>query len=274
MKTLKDHTILYDGVCPICTLYTGAFVKSGMLDQQGRTPYQQMPGAYACQIDGARAVNEIALINRKTGEVHYGIKSLFLIIENAFPFFKPLFRWRPFAWLMDKCYKFISYNRRVIMPAAQDADVSSHQPSFNLPYRFSYLVFTWFITAFILSGYSKLLNGIIPAGNFYREFLVCGGQLFWQLAILFLIRSEKKLEYLGNMMTVSFAGGLLLVIAMLLGRFIDLSPTAFALYFMLVAAGMLAEHVRRMQLLRLNKALSLTWVLYRIFVLLIILYAS
>jgi predicted DCC family thiol-disulfide oxidoreductase YuxK len=41
MKTLKDHTLLYDATCPMCRLYTRAFVSSGMLDQEGRAPYQE-----------------------------------------------------------------------------------------------------------------------------------------------------------------------------------------------------------------------------------------
>src|SRR5215212_2803052 len=116
MKTLKNYTILYDEVCPMCNAYTNAFVKTGMLDKNGREPYQNMSCTYNTKIDKARAVNEIALINRETGEVEYGVKSLFLIIGNAFPYLKPLFRFQLFEWSMDKVYKFISYNRRVIMP--------------------------------------------------------------------------------------------------------------------------------------------------------------
>ena len=115
MKTLKDHTIFYDAVCPMCNAYTNAFVRSGMLDREGRGTYQQLPAAYAGKIDLQRAVNEIALINRQTGEVHYGIDSMFLVIGHSFPFLQPFFRNRLCAWLANKIYRFISYNRRVIM---------------------------------------------------------------------------------------------------------------------------------------------------------------
>lgn len=272
MKTLKNYTILYDDVCPMCNVYTKAFVKTGMLDKEGRAPYQEMPCTYSAKIDKVRAVNEIALINRDTGEVEYGVRSLFLIIGNSLPFLKPLFSFQPFEWLMDKAYKFISYNRRVIMPSAKDKTGTINEPSFNLSYRIAHLVFTWLTTAFILYNYSKLLTGIIPASNFYREFLICGGQFFWQLIFISFSDRNKAWDYLGTMMTVSFAGGLMLFIGILISKFISPAPFAFAVYFAIVVSLMLLEHIRRVRILKLNSNLSITWILYRIILLTIILY--
>ena len=36
METLRDHTIIYDDECPMCNIYTRAFVKHGLLDKKGR----------------------------------------------------------------------------------------------------------------------------------------------------------------------------------------------------------------------------------------------
>ena len=58
MQTLRDHTILYDEDCPMCKMYTGAFVATKMLDKNGRQAYQQMPENVRCKVDIARAVNE------------------------------------------------------------------------------------------------------------------------------------------------------------------------------------------------------------------------
>src|SRR3954462_8673027 len=120
MKTLAGYTILYDAECPMCNLYTRAFIQTGMLEKSGRAAYQQMPEAACPYVDRQRAVNEIALVNTQTGEVYYGIRSLFKIIGNALPILKGLFGFAPFVWLMSKAYAFISYNRRVIIPAAAD----------------------------------------------------------------------------------------------------------------------------------------------------------
>ena len=273
MKTLKNHTIFYDEVCPMCNAYTNAFIKTGMLDKNGRQSYQNMSCTYSAKIDAARAVNEIALINRETGEVEYGVKSLLLIVGNAFPFFKPLFRFKPFEWLMDKFYKFISYNRRVIMPSAKEKTGSMNDPTFNLRYRNSFLVFTWIVTAFILYNYSKFLTGIVPESNFYREFLICGGQIFWQLIFISFTNKSKAWDYLGTMMTISFAGGLLLLAGIGISEFFSPAPAVFAGYFIIVAVLMLGEHIRRTKILKLNPVLSITWVLYRLILLIVIFYA-
>lgn len=114
MKTLKDHLILFDAECPMCRMYTSAFVGAGLLDKGGRQAYQEFSVSACPALDRQRAADEIALVNLKTGEVTYGIASLFKVISVALPFFKPLFLFRPFVWLMSKIYAFISFNRRVI----------------------------------------------------------------------------------------------------------------------------------------------------------------
>jgi hypothetical protein len=268
MKTLKNHLIFYDEVCPMCNLYTGAFVRSGMLDRDGRTGYQNMPADCAGKVDCKRAVDEIALLNKDTGEVYYGINSLFLILGNSFPVFKPLFRIPAFAWLMKKLYKFISYNRRVIMPSAESND--AHNPAFNRNYRLLYLFTTWILTALILFYYSKRLEAFIPASNFYREFIICGGQMIWQLAFISLTNKKRSWDYLGTMMTISFAGGILLLLMMGIAQLVTLPPVAFVAYFLLVAGLMLLEHIRRTRIMHLASLLSVTWVLYRIILLFII----
>ncbi|MBL4678763.1 MAG: DUF393 domain-containing protein, partial [Mucilaginibacter sp.] len=69
MKTLGNYTILYDAECPMCNIYTKAFVKTGLLDKDGRAPYQELPQDACPLVNRQRAADEIALINRETGEV-------------------------------------------------------------------------------------------------------------------------------------------------------------------------------------------------------------
>lgn len=269
MRTLKKHLILFDEECPMCRLYTGAFVGAGLLDRDGRLAYQKLPVKACPAVDRQRAVNEIALVNQETGEVTYGIESLFKIFSQTLPFFRPLFSFQPFVWIMAKAYAFISYNRRVIVPPVK-TETFSFQPGFKLHYRIIYLLFTWLTTAYILSGYSHLMSGIVPEGNAYREYFVCGGQILYQGLIITLVSKDKRWDYLGNMMTISFAGGLLLLPPMLIAAWFQLGPVFYILWFMAVAGLMFLEHIRRSSLLKIGWTLSLTWVLYRAAVLLFI----
>ncbi|WDF69184.1 DUF393 domain-containing protein [Sphingobacterium oryzagri] len=272
MHTLKNHLILFDAECPMCRLYTQAFVSTGMLDSNGRAAYQEFPAAACPLLDRQRAANEIALIDRKSGEVTYGIASLFKILATSFPLLKPVFLFQPFVWLMSKLYAFVSYNRRVIIPAGVKTTASEMQPSFKLRYRLAYLFMTWLFTAWILSAYAPLMSDLLPAGNGSREYLICAGQLFFQGAVISIVHPSKRWDYLGNMMTISFGGALLLLPAMFLSTWLMLPPLFYAAWFMGVAGLMFLEHIRRSKLLSLGWALTSSWVLYRILVLLFILF--
>ena len=269
MKILKDYLILYDAECPVCTLYAKTLVKAGLLETDGRAAYQNLASNACPVVDRQRAVNEIALVNQQTGEVIYGIKSLFKIFGSIVPLLNPLLNFAPFVWLMSKIYAFFSFNRRMIIPASGDG--FQLQPTFRLTYRIAYLIFTWAVTSYILTRYAGLLIGIVPAGNIYREALICGGQIFFQGTIINLVNKEKKWDYLGNMMTISFAGSLLLGIMLMLSGFIGYHPLFYSLYFILVAGLMFLEHIRRTKLLKLGWTLTITWALYRAALLIIIL---
>jgi predicted DCC family thiol-disulfide oxidoreductase YuxK len=269
MKTLENHVILFDGECPMCKMYTKAFVDAGMLDKAGRAPYQEEMGACPL-IDRQRAVNEIALVNQETGEVTYGIASVFKILGNACPIFKPLFAFKPFVWLMSKVYAFVSYNRRVIIPADEAGNNFAYQPAFKKHYRVAYLLFTWFCTGYILTAYAHLLSPAVPLGNACREYMICGGQIIFQGIIISTFAKDKLWDYLGNMMTISFAGSLLLLVMLIFSRLVQIPPLFFIVYFMATAGLMFLEHIRRTKLMQLSWTMTITWAIYRVMLLSVI----
>jgi hypothetical protein len=267
MKTLQNHMILFDGECPMCRVYTKAFVKTGMLAPNGRTAYQDGMDNVCPLIDKQRAVNEIALVNLNNGEVTYGVASIFKIVGNACPYFGPLFAFKPFVWVMSELYAFISYNRRVIIPANEQGDGFAYQPSFKKHYRIAYLLLTWFCTGYILTAYARLLSPMVPLGSPYREYLICGGQIIFQGAIISAYARGKFWNYLGNMMTISFAGSLLLLAPLALNHWFFIQPLFFTLYFVAVAGLMFLEHIRRTKLLELGWTMTITWAFYRVMLL-------
>lgn len=269
MKTLEHHTIIYDDECPMCNLYTSAFVKSGMLDENGRQAFSHFAKGPSPRVDLERAANEIALINQKDGSVTYGLSSLLKIIGNSFPVFKPLFKLRLFRLIMEQVYFFVSYNRKVIVPGNNFEQQNACTPTYHKAYRTAYIIIAWFLTAVILNQYSHSLTPVVPHTSFYREFLICGGQIIFQGIVVSLIMKERLLHYLGNLMTISLGGALLLLPMMLLSGFVN-APYPFILYFLLVAFLMLLEHIRRVKILELPWYVSVGWVAYRVLVLFII----
>lgn len=271
MKTLKNHLILFDAECPMCNLYTGAFVRGGLLDADGRAAYQQYEGQSCPNLDWQRAVNEIALVNKDTGEVTYGVESLLKVCGNAWPTVAALFRWKAFGWVAQKAYAFISYNRRVIIPASEQG--FRFQPAFKLHYRIAWLLFTWVVTSAILANYAQLLTAAIPGGVFWREFVICGGQIIFQGIIISVYQKNKTWDYLGNMMTISLAGALALLVLRAIGSGVHGAIWFYASGFLIVAFLMFLEHLRRTRLLGIGWLMTATWVLYRIIILIFLLRA-
>ncbi len=157
------------------------------------------------------------------------------------------------------------------MPSKNPNDTCT--PDFNIKYRTFYLILTWFITSFILYRYSVYLTDYLPKSSFGREFFICGGQIMFQSIILMNNDKQKIYSYLGNMMSVSLAGAILLVIGILIAKtgFIN-SNLFFLIYFFSVVFLMFLEHLRRCKLIGLNLIPSITWVVYRLIIVFILLF--
>ncbi|WP_027380662.1 DCC1-like thiol-disulfide oxidoreductase family protein [Chryseobacterium daeguense] len=264
MKTLKNHTLIYDNECPMCKIYSKGFIKAGMLDTNGREAFTELTASNKNIIDFQRAKNEIALVDNEKNKVIYGLDSLLLIIGNSFPTLEKIARIKPLYWFFKKLYYFVSYNRKQIIPSAKDYQNidNSCTPDFNLKYRLFYITFVIFFSSFILSLFTSKL-GLFSGQNFAREFAVCLGQIAWQTLFLKSYVKEKMWNYLGNMMTVSLIGTILLIPALFLNGSLNFN----ILYFGIVVFIMFLEHLRRCRILQLNFLPTLSWMIYRILVL-------
>lgn len=269
MNTLHNHVILYDKECPLCNLYTGAFIKTGMLDAAGRQNFCEINKTEYPALDVNRSRDEIALVNTQTGTITYGIDSLFKIIGHNFPLFRILFTATVFRWVMGKVYAFISYNRKVIAPANVFEKAGSCTPSYNLTYRWVYILLSWIFTSLVLTRFAVRLDTVIPPTDFIREWLICGGQIVFQSIAVSFIRKDRLVHYLGNMMTVSNIGALLLIPALWLPI---ASPVFYLSWFVAVVSFMFYEHYRRAKILELTWWASVSWIVYRVLVLAFILF--
>jgi hypothetical protein len=268
MKTLRNHTLVYDVDCPLCRAYTGAFIATGFLDQGGRTIYQKVGGSFAPDMDPQRSQDEIALVDMNTGKVRYGLDSLMFILSQRLPRLILFFSAPGIRNAINVLYKLISYNRKVIAPAPANKEHRfTCAPSFNLKYRWTYIVLSWIVTSLLLSAFTDLFIPFVSPGSVYRELFICGGQIAFQAAAVSLVTRSKRMEYLGNMMTVSLIGSMLLIPAIVIGSFIAVPAIIWLIYFAAVVTFMLYEHMRRMKILNLGIGMSLSWVLYRTLVL-------
>lgn len=266
MKTLNNHTLIYDNECPMCNIYSKGFIKSGMLDKNGREAFTELSFKNKNLIDFNRAKNEIALVDHEKNKVIYGLDSLLLIIGNSFPTLEKIARIQPLYWFFKKLYSFVSYNRKQIIPSKKDMEEAC-VPDFNLKYRVAYLSFVVIFSGYILSIFSAKLNTDLSQ-NFWREFAICSAQIIWQTLFLKSYLKDKVWNYLGNMMTVSLIGTLLLIPAL----FLNLNPVFSTVYFGIVVFIMFLEHIRRCRILKLNFLPTFSWMIFRMTVLAILIW--
>ncbi|WP_144282864.1 DCC1-like thiol-disulfide oxidoreductase family protein [Chryseobacterium echinoideorum] len=265
MKILNNHTLIYDNECPMCNLYSKGFIKSGMLSENGREAFTELSLDNEKLIDFNRAKNEIALVDHEQNKVIYGLDSLLLIIGNSFPRLEKIARIKPLYWFFKKLYSFVSYNRKQIIPSSKDYSEKACVPDFNLKYRLAYITFVVFLSSYILNIFSGNL-GLHLHQNFGRELIICVSQIVWQTVFLKSYLKEKLWNYIGNMMTVSLIGTLLLIPCLLF----SLNSFSAMIYFGIVVLIMFLEHLRRCKILQLNFLPTISWMIFRLTVLVIL----
>ena len=263
MKTLKNHQIIYDNECPLCSAYTNAFIKNEMLEANGRVTYNEYCKTNTHNVDLKMAQKKIALINTETGETTYGLDSMLKIISNRFPFVATLFSIKIIYWLFTKLYYFISFNRKVIAPSKQST--TTCYPDFNLKYRILFLVFCWAITTWILHTLTALFH--FKSYSSYTEAVLLIIQIPIQYVVIKIKTKEVFVNYLGHLLFLSFFGSLLLLPIIIINHFILLSLIANAIYFFAVVFVLIIMHFKRVKLLELNTALCYSWVVFRVIIL-------
>ena len=267
-KTLRDHCIIYDDECPMCELYTGAFVNYGFLEKNGRRPFSKLRSDERQLLDLARSKNEIPLINTATGQVTYGLSTLLNILSHRWAVFGLVKSFKPLLWLVSKCYRFISFNRKVMVPGSVDGQ--SCVPSFHLPYRLVYLILGILIALKIFSAFYELASIEQPSIPPLIWFVILSGQYLFPLLLLFRSGVRKALEYAGNLTTITLVGAMMMLPALIFSVFTSAPPLAYIPYLIPIGGVLIREHIRRVKLLQLSPVLWLGWVVYWLLILVIL----
>lgn len=258
MNALQNKALLYDRDCPMCNMYTGYFVNTGILSDKGRIAFDDMTAPIRTQIDHDRARHEIALVDYTGGTTMYGLEGLFHIVGTKAPFLKPLLGFRPFQIAMTGLYKVITYNRRLMAGKAGKSGPEACKPDFNLPWRVTYLLLALLIALpiFNLAG-----NAIIGATYGAALPLGIGAALVLQAAYSLRLPFEARMDYMGNLATLLIISSIVVLPAPLISA-INGVPLTW-MYLGLLGIGqylMHRDHFRRLKSFGLPKALGFTWI--------------
>jgi predicted DCC family thiol-disulfide oxidoreductase YuxK len=237
-------TLIYDNECPLCVAYTGAFVKTGLLEKESRKHFNEVVPALLQNIDQQKCNNEIPLIDDENGKVWYGIDALLEILGNKFPFIKTIGNISPVNWFLKKLYKLVSYNRKVIV--AKKTNGYDCSPDFNTRYRILFLVTGLVFNSFLFALFYPLFNKSIFSNAVFEQFQIAHFSFVGiNICIAVVLGKQKGLEYLGQVNMLAFSCMLLLLPLHMAVRILGSGFINFSMGFILLL--MMLEYVRRMK---------------------------
>jgi len=245
---MKNKILVYDDNCPLCTWYSGLFVKYGFLNAHGRKPFSTLDDKLLAKIDFDKSKNEIPLLDTSTHKVVYGIDALLEILDQKIPFIKATGNFAPLKWVLKRIYKLVSFNRKVIVakkcgPASIDCS-----PDYNYLYRFIFMAVclvlnTLMLYPFQYNLFSKLSYYHLDlyelqAAHFAFVIINC--------TLAFSFGKAKGYEYLGQVNMLALLV-ILLLSPLLIIQFIFDSELLITIWLILTAAYIFKEYLRRME---------------------------
>ena len=159
------------------------------------------------QLDIDRSKDEIPLLDTAGGETIYGVDSLLYILGQRWPWMVKVANCSPINWLIRRLYKFVSYNRRVIVASQTPAGAFDCSPQFNYFYRYLYLAFALLLGS--LGTWAFLRAQALPDDYMLALLPVLLGVV---APIIALPNHAAQLRYLGIMLTPYLLMGLLLLL--------------------------------------------------------------
>ncbi|HEV7782991.1 MAG TPA: DCC1-like thiol-disulfide oxidoreductase family protein [Chitinophagaceae bacterium] len=244
---MKNKILIYDDNCPFCTWYSNLFVRYGFLDREGRKDFSSLSPALLEQIDMDRSRNEIPLLDKTTGKVHYGIDALLELLGQKFPWIKKTGRVAPVNWFLRKLYKLVSFNRKLIVARKCSEGVIDCSPDVNYFYRLAFMTICLvFNTLILFPLHDMVLTGLPYYHLSITELqLAHFGLVFINCLLSLSFTKEKATGYLGQVNMLALMTVLLLLPLLALTG-LPGSDRITIVYLVLVALLVFKEYLRRM----------------------------
>lgn len=248
MKT-NNKILLYDDYCPLCTWYSGLFVKFGLLNPDNRVAFSKADLSILTAIDIEKGKDEIPLFDPATHQTLYGIDALLEILGQKIPFIKQAGNLNPVKWFLRKLYKLISYNRKVIVARKCGPGTFDCSPVFNSFYRIAFMIlFLTFNSLMLLPLNDHVLNQL----SFYHlssEQLQAGHLVFVGINCLLaaFLGRRTAIEYLGQINMLAVISILLLTTLMLFTFIFSISEWIIIVCLATITVFIIKEYFRRMK---------------------------
>lgn len=246
---MKNKLLIYDDNCPLCSWYSAQFVKFGFLPKEGRRPFSTIDTTYLNAIDFNRGRNEIPLIDTESKKVVYGIDSLLEILGAKIPVIKITGNSKPIHWLLHHLYKFISYNRKVIVAVKCGPGSIDCSPDFNYFYRGLFMSFFLMVNTLLLFSFHKYILSPLPFYHLSLLQLQAGHVALVLMNCLLALSFPKQqaFEYPGQVNLLALVTTLLLIPLTIINKAAGTNQLSTIIYLVLVTIIVFKEYFRRME---------------------------
>jgi predicted DCC family thiol-disulfide oxidoreductase YuxK len=244
---MKNKILIYDDNCPLCSWYSGLFVKCGLLDKEGRRSFSDLEPSLLNRIDFNKSRNEIPLLDTDSGKLLYGIDALLEILGSRMPWIKRAGSLRPVNWVLRKIYKLVSANRKLITGIRCSPGAIDCSPDMNYRYRFLFLLLCLVFNTVLLFPIHAIILKPVPG---YTLSITELQSLHFGLVLVNCIttlafRKQRAFEYIGQVNMLALISILLLCPLLLLASWFPF-PSLIIAYLVLVTVIVFKEYIRRM----------------------------
>lgn len=137
----------------------------------------------------------------------------------------------------------------------------------------AYYIFCIAISAFSLNHFAKIIDGVLTIEyNYQFELCMVLGQVFFQWLIILKAPWEERFTYLFCVLSVSMIGSILLLPLIVLNAYWQIELMWAVIYFFSIVLVMFFVHRSLIKKVNLAWYLTYTWVLYRVLLLVYIIY--
>lgn len=244
----NHYILIYDDKCPMCAAYTSAFVKCGILNTDGRQSFTTVDESLLLQTDTDRSKNEIPLIDTATGKVYYGIDALLELLNTKLHGIKAIGSFAPVKWCLKKLYKFISYNRKVIVATKCGKGQYDCSPAFSCKWRLVFLVFFLCVNTLALFPLHKyvLANSIFNGSTIYYVQLLHFFLVSSNILLAITLPKTKAFEYIGQVNMLATIVVLSLLLLAVGNKYLFINQVFNNIYLLAVTLFIFKDYVRRM----------------------------
>jgi predicted DCC family thiol-disulfide oxidoreductase YuxK len=245
----NDRILLYDDYCPLCTWYSGLFVKFGLLSPGNRVPFSKVAVEILTSIDIERGRDEIPFFDRNTGLTLYGIDALLEILGQKAAFVKSIGNFKPVKWVLQRLYKLISYNRKVIVARKCRTGRFDCSPTFNGFYRALFMTICLLFNSMMLWPLHTCLFRHLTI--YHLTFVQLEAAHLSLVSINCIVAAfftkRRSIEYLGQVNMLALIAILLLTPVIITRSLIVMNQSVIILFLLFLTGFIIKEYFRRMK---------------------------